>query len=387
MMGVPANRPIPGLSWQIITCLVGDGAPGAATVAPDGQVVAAGAAAAPFPAGRYDDRMSELDCDVLIVGAGPAGLAAAIAAQREGFSHLVLDKGGLVDGVYRFPRNMVFFTTPELLEIGGLPFVTPFEKPTRMEALRYYRRVADTFKLAVAFDEDVVGVRREPAGTSHTFVLDVRSRGGGARTRRARAVVLATGYYGQPNLLGVPGEDLPHVSHYYSEPHPYYRRPVVVVGGKNSAAEAALDLHRAGARVTLVHREAALGDSIKYWVKPDIENRIAEGSIPAMFETSVRRITPGTVRVSGPAGESEVPADGVFLLTGYHPDWALLERAGVGIDPAGPVARYDPETFETGVPNLFLAGGVVSGRTAAPVFIENGRLHGERIARALRDRW
>jgi thioredoxin reductase (NADPH) len=330
--------------------------------------------------------MPELDCDVLIVGAGPAGLAAAIAAQREGLSYLVLDKGGLVEGIHRFPLNMVFFTTPELLEIGGLPFVTPFEKPTRAEALRYYRRVADTLKLAIAFDEEVVGVRREPAGQGHTFALDVKTRGGGMRARRGRALVLATGYYGQPNLLGVPGEDLPHVSHYYSEPHPYYRRPVVIVGGRNSAAEAALDLCRAGARVTLVHRGAALGDSIKYWVKPDIENRIAEGAIAAMFQTSVRRITPASVHVAGPKGEAAVQAHGVFLLTGYHPDWALLERAGVVIDPAGPIARYDPETLETDVPNLFLAGGVVSGRTAAPVFIENGRTHGERIARVIRAR-
>jgi thioredoxin reductase (NADPH) len=330
--------------------------------------------------------MSECDSDVLIVGSGPAGLATAIAARREGLSALVLDKGGLVDGIYRFPRNMVFFTTPELLEIGGLPFVTPFEKPTRMEALRYYRRVADTFDLAIAFGEEVAGVRREPDGQRLSFVLDVKTRGGGTRARRARAVVLATGYYDHPNLLGVPGEDLPHVSHYYSEPHPYYRRPVVVVGGKNSAAEAVLDLHRAGARVTLVHRGTALGDSVKYWVKPDLENRLAEGSIPALFQTSVRRITSTCVRVAGPDGETELPAEGVLLLTGYHPDWTLLRRAGVMIDAAGPVARYDPETLETDVPNLFLAGGVVSGRTAAPVFIENGRMHGERIARVIRER-
>jgi len=330
--------------------------------------------------------MSDYDGDVLIVGAGPAGLAAAIAAKRERLSALVLDKGGLVDGIYRFPRNMVFFTTPELLEIGGLPFLTPFDKPTRMEALRYYRRVADTFSLSIAFDEEVVGVRREPEGKGLSFLLDVKTRSGEARTRRGRAVVLATGYYDQPNLLGVPGEDLPHVSHYYSEPHPYYRRPVVVVGGRNSAAEAALDLYRAGAHVTLVHREAALGDSVKYWVKPDIENRIAEGSIPALFETSVRRITPTSVQVAGRKGAAELPAHGVFLLTGYHPDWTLLERAGVVIDVKGPVARYDPETLETDVPNLFLAGGVVSGRTAPPVFIENGRAHGERIARVLRER-
>ena len=330
--------------------------------------------------------MPDCDCDVLIVGAGPAGLAAAIAAKREGLSCLVLDKGGLVDGIYRFPRHMVFFTTPELLEIGGLPFVTPYEKPTRMEALRYYRRVADTFSLAIAFDEQVVGVRSGGDGERSRFELDVRLRDGGTRTRSARAVVLATGYYDQPNFLGVPGEDLPHVSHYYSEPHAYYRRPVVVVGGKNSAAEAALDLYRAGARVTLVHRERVLGGSIKYWVKPDIENRIAERSIPALFETSVRRITAASVQVEGPAGAAELPADGVFLLTGYHPDWALLAGAGVVIDAEGAVAKYDPETFETDVPNLFLAGGVVSGRNTAPVFIENGRAHGERIARVIRGR-
>ncbi len=330
--------------------------------------------------------MPDCDCDVLVVGAGPAGLAAAIAAKREGLSCLVVDKGGLVDGIYRFPRHMVFFTTPELLEIGGLPFVTPYEKPTRMEALRYYRRVADTFDLALAFDEEVVGVRRRQDQGRAWFELDVRTRGGGARTRSAHAVVLATGYYDQPNLLGVPGEGLPHVSHYYSEPHAYYRRPVVVVGGKNSAAEAALDLYRAGARVTLVHREPMLGGSIKYWVKPDIENRIAEGSIPALFETRVTRITAASVTVEGPAGEAELPADGVFLLTGYHPDWALLEGAGVVIDVDGAVARYNPETLETDVPNLFLAGGVVSGRHAAPVFIENGRAHGERIARVIRER-
>ena len=330
--------------------------------------------------------MSERDVDVLIVGAGPAGLATAIALKREGLSALVLDKGGLVEGIFRFPRNMVFFTTPELLEIGGLPFVTPFEKPTRVEALRYYRRVADTFGLAIAFDERVAGVRREPAGGGAVFVLEIAAPGGGSRTRRAQFLVLATGYYDQPNLLGVPGEDLPHVSHYYSEPHPFYRRQVVVVGGKNSAAEAALDLYRAGALVTLVHREAALGDSIKYWVKPDIENRIAEGAIPARFNTVVRQITRESVRVSGPDGDDELPAAGVFLLTGYHPDWALLEGAGVIIDPAGPVARYDPETMETDVPGLYLAGGVVSGRTSPPVFIENGRLHGQRIARAIRKR-
>ena len=327
--------------------------------------------------------MSEHPLDLLIVGAGPAGLAAAIAARARNLRYLVVDRGGLVDGIHRFPAHMVFFTTPELLEIGGLPFVTPYEKPTRLEALRYYRRVADTFDLALALYEDVVAVTREAEDGRPLFSVVTRRRSGELTTRRARAVVLATGYYGQPNLLGVAGEDLPHVSHYYTDAHAGYRRDVVVVGGKNSAAEAALDLYRAGARVTLVHHHAALGDSIKYWVKPDIENRIAEGSIRAMFDTSVRAITPSAVEVEGPSGRATLPADLVFLLTGYHPDFELLRGAGVAIDPVRRLAQYDPETLETNVPNLFLAGGVVSGRDTAPIFIENGRHHGEAIVRRI----
>jgi thioredoxin reductase (NADPH) len=324
--------------------------------------------------------------DLVIVGAGPAGLATAIAAKRQGLDYLVVDKGGLVAGIFRFPANMVFFTTPELLEIGGLPFVTPYDKPTRLEALRYYRRVADTFDLSISFDEEVSAIAREEAGGRTVFVITGKRRMGEATTRRARAVALATGYYDHPNVLGIPGEALPHVSHYYSEPHPYYRKRVVVVGGKNSAAEAALDLYRAGARVTLVHRGEGMGDSIKYWVKPDIDNRISEGSITGLFLTSVRSITPTVMHVVGPRGPEELPADAVFLLTGFHPDWALLASAGVEIDADRQVARYDPDTLETSVRNLFLAGGVVSGRDAAPVFIENGRAHGEKIVRTLKGR-
>lgn len=324
--------------------------------------------------------------DVLVIGAGPAGLATAIAARQAGLDYLVLEKGGLVDGIYRFPPQMVFFTTPELLEIGGLPFVTPFEKPTRHEALRYYRRVADTYALSIALSERVTGVVSAPGADGPGFRVHSETPDG-PRQRLARAVVFATGYYDHPNRLDVPGEDLPHVSHYYSEAHPYYRRPVVVVGGKNSAAEAALDLHRAGAAVTLVHRRPALGDSIKYWVKPDIENRIAEGAIPARFNTHVRAITPDHVELEGPDGPLRLPAVAVFLLTGYHPDFVLLRAAGVPIDEDQRVAVYDPVTYETRVPNLFLAGGVVAGRYAPPVFIENGRFHGSRIVETLCARW
>jgi thioredoxin reductase (NADPH) len=331
--------------------------------------------------------MDDTMLDVLIVGAGPAGLAAAIAARARGFAYLVIEKGGLVDGIFRFPPHMVFFTTPELLEIGGLPFVSPYEKPTRVEALRYYRRVADTFELAVVTGEEVVRVSREWQGASPTFLVEACRPDGSTAVRRARAVVLATGYYDHPNLLGIPGEDLAHVSHYYREAHPFYRQRVVVVGGKNSAAEAALDLYRAGVRVTLVHRGPALGDSIKYWVKPDIENRIAEGSIPAYFGTTVRAITPEAVLADGPDGPVAIGADAVFLLTGYHADLELLQAAGVQIDGARRLASYDPVTMETAVPNLFLAGGVIAGKDTAPVFIENGRFHGEAIMRTLEGRW
>jgi len=213
--------------------------------------------------------------DLIIVGAGPAGLSAAIAARARNLEYQVLEKGALVNSIFHFPPQMVFFTTPELLEIGGLPFVTPFDKPTRAEALRYYRRVVDTYGLQIAFDEAVLAVEREEGPSEGAiFAVETRSGRGVGRVRHARYVAMAIGYYDHPNRLGVPGEDLPHVAHYYSEPHPFYRKRVLIVGGKNSAAEAALDLFRAGAHVTLVHRRPALGDSIKYWVKPDIENRI-----------------------------------------------------------------------------------------------------------------
>jgi len=321
--------------------------------------------------------------DVLVVGAGPSGLATAIAAKQRGLDALVVEKGVLVNSIFNFPVNMAFFTTPELLEVGRLPLITPYDKPTRLEALRYYRRVVETYGLAVVDHESVVEVERED---DRTFAVTTESGAGVRRVRQARAIVLAIGYYDHPNFIGVPGEALPHVSHYYTEAHPFYRQRVVIVGGKNSAAETALELFRAGAHVTLVHRHAALGDSIKYWVRPDIENRIREGSIPARFETHVVEITPHFVIVERDGVRDELPADAVFLLTGYHPDVDLMRRAGVECDEQTLVPTLNVETFETNVPNLFLAGGCVAGRNTGSIFIENGRFHGERIIEVIADR-
>jgi thioredoxin reductase (NADPH) len=320
--------------------------------------------------------------DLLIIGAGPSGLATAIAAKQHGLDYAIVDKGVLVNSIYNFPPLMVFFTTPELLEIGGLPLVTPYDKPTRLEALRYYRRVVDTFGLQVSFHEEVREIEREEDGT---FVVTSTGRGG-TRVRHARAVVLAIGYYDLPNYLGIPGEDLPHVSHYYTDAHPYYRQRVVVVGGKNSSAEASLELFRAGAHVTLVHRRAALGDSIKYWVRPDIDNRIKEGSIAARFESRVVEIRPTEVIIERNGEQETIPAEGVFLLTGYHPDAELMRRAGIECHPESLTPTLNPETFESNVPNLFIAGGAVAGRNTGNIFIENGRFHGERIIKVIADR-
>jgi thioredoxin reductase (NADPH) len=336
--------------------------------------------------------------DLLIVGAGPSGLATAIAAKQHGLDYAVVEKGVLVNSIFHFPTHMVFFTTPELLEIGGLPLVTPFDKPTRLEALRYYRRVVETYGLQLSLQEQVIAIERESDSFAVT-TTDVDPAGEPSETRRlreARAVVLAIGYYDHPNCLGVPGENLPHVSHYYSEAHPYYQRRVVIVGGRNSAAEAALELFRAGAHVTLVHRGAELGASIKYWVRPDIENRIKEGSIAAHFETRVVEIRPHTVVVERvglvagglqPSGRKEISADAVLLLTGYRPDVALMQRAGIRCDEETLAPELDPETFETNVPGLFIAGGAVAGRNTGSIFIENGRFHGERIIKVLADRF
>ena len=313
--------------------------------------------------------------DLVIVGAGPAGLAAAIAAKRAGLNFRILEKGALVNSIFRFPSQMVFFTTPDLLEIGDLPFVTPHGKPTRDETLRYYRRVVEAFDLEIDYGVTVTeiktgGVSDEP------FSVDTKHEHEGQMTFLAQTVIIASGCYDHPNQLSIPGDELPHVSHYFTESHGFYQKNVVIVGGKNSAAEAALELYRNGASVTLVHRRAELGSSIKYWVKPDIENRIKEGSIKAYFETNVIEIRPHAMVIEQNGERKTIPADGVFLLTGYLADLDFLKRCGIVVR-SNNVPEHDAESFETNVPGLYLAGAVVAGANRGEVFIENGRFHGQ----------
>ena len=317
--------------------------------------------------------------DIVCVGAGPTGLATAIEARRAGMRPLVIDKGCLCNSIYNYPVNMVFFTTPELLEIGDLPLVCAAEKPTRVEALKYYRKAAEHYKLELCLYERVLRV----GGSDGHFSVITRTEKGIERKYQTKKIAVASGYYDLPNEMHVPGEDLPHVSHYYTQPHEYWNQDVVVVGGKNSAAEAALDLFRNGAKVTLVHRKAQLGATIKYWVRPDIENRIKAGEVRAMFETHVKRITNDDVIVENGAGEKRLPARQVFALTGYHPDFAFIESLGVHLDPETRKPALDPNSLESNVPGIHLAGVVIGGRHTSEIFIENGRFHGKQIIVAL----
>jgi len=307
--------------------------------------------------------------DVVIVGAGPSGLAAAIEAKKCGLSYVVLEKGGITNSILHFPTQMIFFTTPELLEIGGVPLVSEREKPTRNEALKYYRKVAGAFDLRVHQYEGVQTIQRTGSGT-----FSVQTSSG---TYAGRNIVLAIGYYDNPNIMGTPGEELPHVSHYYTEAHPFYKRDVVVIGGKNSAVEAALDLFRGGARVALIHRGTELGRTIKYWIRPDIENRFKNREIAPYFNARILEITKDHVKIAQNGDRAEIPAQHVFALTGYHPTTKFFDQLGVRYDPETLRPEYNPQTFETNVPHVYLAGSVVGGRINGEVFIENGRFHGQ----------
>jgi thioredoxin reductase (NADPH) len=293
---------------------------------------------------------------------------------------LVIDKGCLCNSIYHYPVNMVFFTTPELLEIGDLPLICATEKPTRTEALKYYRKAAEHYGLEVRLFERVLRVE----GSDGRFTVVTQTEKGIEESYQGKKIAIATGYYDLPNQLGVPGEDLPRVSHYYTEPYEFWNQDVVVIGGKNSAAEAALDLWRNGGHVTLVHRGAELGSSIKYWVRPDIENRIKAGQIRALFETRVKHITRNEVVAQNGGGEIRLPAKQIFALTGYHPDYTFIESLGVKLDPDSRRPAMNPATLESNVPGIHLAGVVIGGRYTGEIFIENGRFHGKQIIDALK---
>jgi thioredoxin reductase (NADPH) len=314
--------------------------------------------------------------DAVVVGAGPTGLACAIEVQRRGLRAVILEKGCVVNSLYNYPTNMTFFTTPELLEIGDLPMTSVREKPTRNEALKYYRRVAGHYQLDIRQYERVDAIE----GSDGAFVARTTTCVGERHAHRARKVILATGYYDIPTLMNVPGEELPKVIHYYQDPHPFYQCDVAVVGGKNSAAITALECYRAGARVTLIHRHAELSDKIKYWIRPDIENRIRSGEITGYFESSVAEILPRSIRLRTPHGEKTLPNDFVLAMTGYQPDVTFLAQAGVVFDPELQRPRSDPQTLESDRPGVYLAGVIVAGMHTNEIFIENGRFHGGQIA-------
>jgi thioredoxin reductase (NADPH) len=317
--------------------------------------------------------------DLLVIGAGPCGLAAAISAQRAGLTARVLDAGAVVSTITQYPYYVSFFSTAEKLSLGGVPFVVSTEKPTRRDGLSYYRAIVRHFALDVHQYERVT--RIEPGDEG--FVVHSETLEGVRHSTQARAVCVATGYFGSPNLLGVPGETLPHVTHVYREGHPAFDQDVVVVGGGNSAAEAALDLWRAGARVTLVHFGPTFDKKIKPWVLPDLQNRIKEGAIAARWNSRVTEIQRGLMTIRGPEGAQRLDARFVYVMTGFAPNLELLRAAGVPIDATTGIPAHDPETLETSVPGLFIAGVVVAGFDANKVFIENGRFHGDRIVARL----
>ncbi len=331
------------------------------------------------PSQADDASAGRQQLDVLVIGAGPTGLACAIEAQRVGLRVALVDKGCLCNSLFHYPSHMTFFTTPELLEIGGIPFPSPHQKPTRDEALQYYRQVAAHFRLDVRQYQRVTQV----TGSDGAFHVQLSDRFGRQQRLHAQKLIVATGYYDLPNTLGIPGEDLSKVHHYYDDPHPYAGLDVLVICGKNSAAIAALELWRHGSRVTLVHRGEGIHGHVKYWIKPDIENRIRNGEIQAFFSSRVTRIGLDEVTLETPQGERTLRNDFVFALTGYHPDFDFL--ASLGVEQVGPdrLPVCNPETLESNVPGIYLAGVIVAGARTNEIFIENGRFHGDTIARDL----
>ena len=310
--------------------------------------------------------------DVLIIGAGPIGLACGIEAKKHGLSYEIVDKGTLVNSIYNYPYGMSFFSTSEKLEIGGVPFISHNPKPTRMEALEYYRRVAQSLELKTSLYNPVLSVEKQEEG------FEVRSK---KNTYKVNNLILATGFYDLPHMLGVKGEELPKVSHYYKEPHTYYDQKLAIVGAANSAVDAALECYRKGAKeVSMIIREDEIKESVKYWVKPDIENRIKEGSIKAYFNSEIKEIKEDKLLINTPEGEKALDNDFVLAMTGYEPDYSFIKEIGIHINEDYPCApKYDAESMETNVKGVYLAGVICGGLQTNKWFIENSRVHAEMI--------
>jgi thioredoxin reductase (NADPH) len=320
--------------------------------------------------------------DVLVIGAGPTGLACAIEAQRAGFKTVAIDKGCVVNSIYNYPANMSFFTTPELLEIGDIPFSTAHQKPTREEALEYYRKVTEHYQLDIRQYQSVKTV----TGSDGDFHVTATDSIGRIYDYRTRKLIVSTGYYDLSNPLGTPGEELSKVFHYYREPHPFFDTDVLVIGGKNSAAIASLDLWRHGARVTLVHRGPRLHNHVKCWILPDIENRIKNGEIAAYFSSTVQQIEVDFVDLDTPDSPVRLNNDFVFAMTGYHPDYDFLRSMGIELSSEQCRPVCDPQTLESNVSGIYVAGVIVAGSRTNEIFIENGRFHGKLIATDLKQK-
>ncbi len=321
-----------------------------------------------------DNRQSTIEnpIDLIIIGAGPTGLACGIEAKKAGLSYLIIEQGGITDAIRRFPVNMTFFSTPELLELGDIPFTTPNVRPTRVEVLQYYRGISDYFELNLKLFTKVSEIKNQDK--RFNLVTDSREE------FTADKIIVATGYFDYTNRLGVKGEDLPHVSHFYTEPYAYSQTDVAVIGGRNSAVETALELYRHGARVTLIHRGSELG-AVKYWILPDIENRIKDGGITVYFDSVVEEIATGSlvVRDKKDNKRTTLPIDFVFPLIGYRPNEPLLRSGGIALDSKTVIPEYNKTTFETNVRGLYIAGSVACGCETWNIFIENGRAHAKPI--------
>ncbi|MBK8966491.1 MAG: YpdA family putative bacillithiol disulfide reductase [Saprospiraceae bacterium] len=317
---------------------------------------------------------------LLIVGAGPIGLACGIEARKAGLSYVIIEKGTLVNSLYHYPANMTFFSTSDKLEIGGVPFVSNNAKPTRAEALEYYRRVAENYNLNINFYENIHAIKPQSGNGGYRVYSDKQDY-------HAANVIIATGFYDIPNKLGIPGEDLPKVTHYYAEPHSYYRQKVVIVGANNSAVDAALETWRKGAEVTMVIREPEIGQRVKYWVRPDIVNRIKEGAIRAFFNSTLVEIRPESVDIKTPEGLLTLDNDFVIAATGYQPNFEFLKKIGVELSGDGKFyPSYNPETQESNLPGLYLAGVVCGGMDTHVWFIENSRVHAQSIITEIKRR-